>query len=106
MIEPIEEEPEVEVSDSDHEEVEINDDVEAVTHIVHVLAGYSNPQTMKIGGTLKHQSVTILIDTCSTNNFTDRKVVARLAYHIECCDKFEVKVADGWILTCDKSTQR
>ena len=106
MIEPIEDEPEVEVSDFDHEEVETNDDVEAVTHTVHALAGYSNPQTMKIGGTLKHQSVTVLIDTGSTNNFMDRKVAARLAYHIECCDKFEVKVADGRILTCDSKCSK
>ena len=106
MIEPIEDEPEVEVLDSDHEEVEINDDVEAVTHTVHALAGYSNPQTMKIGGTLKHQSVTVLIDIGSTNNFMDRKIAARLAYHIECCDKFEVKVANGRILICDSKCSK
>ena len=82
MIEPIKDEPEVEVSDFDHEEVETNDDVEAITHTVHALAGYSNPQTMKIGGTLKHQSVTVLIDTGSTNNFIDKKVTTRLVYHI------------------------
>ncbi len=106
MIEPIKEEPEVEILDSDHEEVETDDDIEAVTHIVHALAGYSNPQTMKIRGTLKHQLVTVLIDTGSTNNFIDRKVIARLAYHIECCDKFEVKVADGWILTYDSKCSK
>ena len=79
-----------------------DEDIEAITHTVHALAGYTNPQTMKIGGTLKHQPVTILIDTDSTNNFMDRKVTAQLAHHIEGCDIFK---ADGWILTYDSKGQ-
>ena len=63
-------------------------------HVVHVLAKYSNPQTMKVEELLKCQSVTILIDTSSTNNFIDSKVVVRLAYHIKRYDKFKVKVAN------------
>ena len=43
MIEPIEEESEAEVSNSDHEDVETDEDVEAITHIVHALVGFSNP---------------------------------------------------------------
>ena len=40
MIEPIEEEPEVEELDSDHKGVETDEDIEAITHIqcMHWLA--------------------------------------------------------------------
>ncbi|RZS17013.1 hypothetical protein BHM03_00049106 [Ensete ventricosum] len=37
--------------------------------MVHELADYANLQTMKIGGFLKQQPITVLIDTGSTNNF-------------------------------------
>ncbi|RZS10465.1 hypothetical protein BHM03_00041730 [Ensete ventricosum] len=67
---------------------------------VHALAGYSNPQTMKVGGLLKHQSITVLIDTGSTNNFLNSKVAARMALQIESCNKFNVEVTDGRILKC------
>ncbi|RRT42622.1 hypothetical protein B296_00027675 [Ensete ventricosum] len=64
-------------------------------YVVHALAGYSNPQTMEVGGLLKQQPITILIDTGSTNNFLNSKVAARLALQIEGCKKFDVKVTDG-----------
>ncbi|RWW81584.1 hypothetical protein BHE74_00010007 [Ensete ventricosum] len=51
--------------------------------MVHELAGYSNPQTMKVGGLLKQQPITILIDMGSTNNFLNSKVAAHMALHIE-----------------------
>ena len=54
MIEPIGEEPKPEELDSDYEGVETNEDIEAITHTVHALASYANPQTMKIRRTLKH----------------------------------------------------
>ena len=73
---------------------------------IEPLANYSNLQTMEVGGTMKHQPAIVLIDTDSTNNFMDRKVVARLAYHIEGCDRFEVKIIDGRILTCDSKCSK
>ncbi|RWW39726.1 hypothetical protein BHE74_00054915 [Ensete ventricosum] len=65
---------------------------------VHKLAGYANPQMIKVGGLLKQQPITILIDTGSTNNFLNNKVVACLVLQIEGCNKFNVKVTDGRIL--------
>ncbi|RRT47547.1 hypothetical protein B296_00037643 [Ensete ventricosum] len=50
---------------------------------MHALAGYSNPQTMKVGGLLKQQPITVLIDTSNTNNFLNSKVAARMALQIE-----------------------
>ncbi|RWV98618.1 hypothetical protein GW17_00038527 [Ensete ventricosum] len=61
--------------------------------MVHALAGYSNPQTMKVGGLLKQQPITVLIDTGSTNIFLNSKVAARMTLQIEGYDKFNVK---GW----------
>ncbi|RWV98550.1 hypothetical protein GW17_00038591 [Ensete ventricosum] len=61
---------------------------------------------MKIGGLLKYQHVTILIDTGSTNNFMNSKVAARLALQIKDCNRFDVKVADGRILKYNKKCSR
>ncbi|GAV81954.1 RVP_2 domain-containing protein [Cephalotus follicularis] len=69
--------------------------------IFHALAGYSNPQTMRINGFLKRQLVNVLIDTGSTNNFMDLKIAKRLAYRIEHCEKFEMKVTDDRTLICE-----
>ncbi|RRT43587.1 hypothetical protein B296_00036916 [Ensete ventricosum] len=38
---------------------------------------------MKVGGLLKQQPITVLIDTGSTNNFLDHKVAARMTLQIE-----------------------
>ncbi|RZS07609.1 hypothetical protein BHM03_00038471, partial [Ensete ventricosum] len=53
---------------------------------------------MEIGDFLKRQPITILIDTGSTNNFMDNKVVAQMMLQIEGCSKFDVKVANGRVL--------
>ena len=58
------------------------------------LVGYANPQTMKVGGLLKQQPITILIDTGSTNNFMNSKVAIQMALLMENCSWFDVKVAD------------
>ncbi|RWW30002.1 hypothetical protein GW17_00005446 [Ensete ventricosum] len=64
-------------------------------YAVHVLVGYSNPQTMEVGGLLKQQLIIVLIDTGSINNFLNNKVAARMALQIEGCNKFDIKVIDG-----------
>ncbi|RWW49156.1 hypothetical protein BHE74_00044714 [Ensete ventricosum] len=73
---------------------------------MHALAGYANTQTMKIDGFLKHQPITVLIDTGSTNNFMDNKVAARLTLRIEDCSRFDVKVADGRTINCSRKCPR
>ncbi|RRT43090.1 hypothetical protein B296_00018728 [Ensete ventricosum] len=55
-------------------------------------------ETMKVGGLLKQQPITILIDKGSTNNFLNSKVAARIALHIEDYSKFDVKLVNGRIL--------
>ncbi|RWW83012.1 hypothetical protein BHE74_00008490 [Ensete ventricosum] len=70
--------------------------------MVHALAGYSNPQIMKVGGLLKQQPITVVIDTGNTNTFLNSKVAARMTLHIEGYNKFDVKVTDGRILKYDQ----
>ena len=56
---------------------------------------------MKVGGLLKQQSITVLIDTGSTNNFLNSKVAVHMNLPIENCSKFVVKVTNRRILKCD-----
>ncbi|RWV90710.1 hypothetical protein GW17_00047065 [Ensete ventricosum] len=84
------------------EEEATEEEPQPTDYAVHVLAGYSNPQTMKVGGLLKQQPITILIDTGSTNNFLNSKVAAHMVLQIEVCNKFDVKVTDGRILNYDQ----
>jgi hypothetical protein len=78
----------------------IGGDDDEVTYTIHALAGYSNPQTMKVNGFLKHQQVTILIDIDSTNNFLDESIAQNFSIPTEDCEPFEVTMADGGTLTC------
>ncbi|RWW46012.1 hypothetical protein BHE74_00048091 [Ensete ventricosum] len=103
MIEPVEDvdsEPSEEGLKTKEKAME--EEPQPADYAVHVLAGYSNPQTLKVGGLLKQQPITILIDMGSTNNFLNNKVAACLVLQIEGCNKFDVKVADGRILNCDQ----
>ncbi|RWW44771.1 hypothetical protein BHE74_00049445 [Ensete ventricosum] len=54
-----------------------------IDYAVHTLAGYSNPQTTKVGGLLKQQPINVLIDTSNTNNFLNSKVAARMVLQIK-----------------------
>ena len=103
MIEPIEEEVIEHPKESlEHEEEDAEEEPQPTEVTVHTLASYSNPQTMKIGGLLKQQPITVLIDTGSSNNFLNSKVTIQMALPIENCSRFDVKVADGWILEYDR----
>ncbi|RRT35693.1 hypothetical protein B296_00046717 [Ensete ventricosum] len=61
---------------------------------------------MKVGGLLKQQPITVLIDTTSTNNFMNGKVAAQLMLQNEVCNRLDVEVTDGQILKCDKRCPR
>ncbi|RWV83481.1 hypothetical protein GW17_00054903, partial [Ensete ventricosum] len=94
MIKPIEESKHEE-KDLEYNEDDKEEEPQPADCTIHALADYANPQTMKIGGFLKQQSVTILIDTRSTNNFINSKVAARMMLPIEEYNRFDVKVVDG-----------
>ena len=101
MIEPIEVVKHSEES-LEHEEEDAEEELQPTKVTVHALVGYSNPQTMKVGGLLKQQPITVLIDTGSTNNFLSSKVAVHMTLPIENCSRFDVKVVDGWILKYDR----
>ncbi|RWW16646.1 hypothetical protein GW17_00019462 [Ensete ventricosum] len=100
IIEPIEE-SELEDVDCKFEEEDTEEDMQPLIGTIHALTDYDNLQMIKIEEFLKHQPVTILIDTGSTNNFVDSKVVAQLTLQIEDCSRFDVIIADGRILNCN-----
>ncbi|RRT39298.1 hypothetical protein B296_00012561 [Ensete ventricosum] len=57
-------------------------------------------ETMKVGGLLKQQPITVLIDT--ENTIMNSKVAVWMALPIKDCSRFDVKFADGRILKCDR----
>ncbi|RWW01855.1 hypothetical protein GW17_00035083 [Ensete ventricosum] len=71
MIEPIKEsEPKDTNLESEKEDIE--EDPQSSVSMVQALVGYTNPKAIKIGGLLKHQPITVLIDKGSTNNFMNK----------------------------------
>ncbi|RWV91129.1 hypothetical protein GW17_00046609 [Ensete ventricosum] len=107
MIEPVEDEDNKPSEEGlEPEEEAIEEEPQPADYVVHALASYSNPQTMKVGGLLKQQPITVLIDTGSTNNFLNSKVAAHFALQIEGCKKFDVKVTDDRILNYDQRCPR
>ncbi|RZR88761.1 hypothetical protein BHM03_00016381 [Ensete ventricosum] len=100
LIEPINDSKHEE-EDHEHEEV-TKEDPQSTDCMVHALVGYMNLHTMEVAGLLKQQPIAVLINTESTNNFMNSKVVARMALHIEDYNRFDIKVADGRILKCDQ----
>ncbi|RRT31287.1 hypothetical protein B296_00054295, partial [Ensete ventricosum] len=84
VIEPAEDEDnETSEEALEPKEEAMEEESQPADYAVHTLADYSNSQMMKVGGLLKQQPITVLIDTCCTNNFLNSKVVARLILQIE-----------------------
>ncbi|RWW87424.1 hypothetical protein BHE74_00003744 [Ensete ventricosum] len=80
VVEPMEDEDnEIYEEALEHKEEAMEEESQLANYAVHALAGYSNPQMMKVGGLLKQQLV-------------NSKVAARLVLQIEGCNKFDVKV--------------
>jgi hypothetical protein len=78
--------PEIDSGGSEFDDEESKDAEDLMAVPVHVLVGYSNPQTMRVRGYLKRQPVIMLIDTGNTNNFLDKDVSKRLPILVEPCD--------------------
>ncbi|RWW40773.1 hypothetical protein BHE74_00053785 [Ensete ventricosum] len=62
-----------------------NDTLQLATRTVPTLAGYRNPQKLKVKGFLEQQPIMVLVDTESTHNFMSSKVVAHLMLQKEDC---------------------
>ncbi|RZR78569.1 hypothetical protein BHM03_00003972 [Ensete ventricosum] len=103
VIEPVEDEDNKTSEKSlEPKEEAMEEESPPANNAVHALADYSNPQMMKVGGLLKQQLITILIDTSSTNNLLNSKVAACLELQIEGCNKFDIKVTNDRIFNCDQ----
>ena len=79
----------------EHKEEVTDKESQSVDITMHALAGYTNSQTMKVGGLLKQQPIIILINTESTNNFMNSMVSIRMTLPIKNCSRFDIKVTDG-----------
>lgn len=61
----------------------------------HAIAGSTTPQTMQMKGSLGRHPLVILIDSGSTHNFLDPKVVKKARLSIQGSSAMEVMVATG-----------
>ncbi|RWW53725.1 hypothetical protein BHE74_00039758 [Ensete ventricosum] len=106
MIELVEE-SEHEGEDLEYDEEDMEEEPQPADCTVHALAGYANLRMMKIGGFLKQQPVTVLIDIGSTNNFVNNKVVvdalSRLPDKVLAIEAIPDPVAIGVATTDDGS---
>ncbi|RRT79988.1 hypothetical protein B296_00022586 [Ensete ventricosum] len=91
LIEPLED---VEEEVWEHEEEVIDEEQQSIDLTMYALVDYANPQTIKVGGLMKQQPITVLIDTGSTNNFMNNKVAVLMALPMEDYSRFDVKFAD------------
>ncbi|RWW53907.1 hypothetical protein BHE74_00039551 [Ensete ventricosum] len=81
VIEPAEDEDNKTSEEAlEPKEEAMEEESQPTDYAVHALAGYSNPQTMKVGGLLKEQPITVLIDTGSTNNFLICKLIRQVSH--------------------------
>jgi len=67
---------------------------------LHALARIVAPQTLKLEGYIKKQRVIVLIDSGSTQNFIDRRVVERLNCSPYPIKNFFVMIANGGSFNC------
>ena len=79
------------------EGVSSNDTEEGLKPIIslHALLGMGDSQTMRLQGKIKNLVVIILVDTSSTHNFLDQRVVKRLGIPTQSVDTLSVSVANG-----------
>ncbi|OMP08964.1 hypothetical protein COLO4_05954 [Corchorus olitorius] len=67
---------------------------------LNALLGTSGPQTMRVFGRVKNQSVLMLIDTGSSHNFLNSSLAKRLGCHLSSMKSIPVTVANGEDLIC------
>lgn len=60
------------------------------------MSGISDYSTMRVKGVHKKRSLFMLVDSCSTHNFLDPQVAAKLGCTLLPGNNARVKVADGY----------
>lgn len=67
---------------------------------IHALSGYSSSQTTRIPGWIKHQIVSVLIDSGSTHNFISTKMARLFDWPVHQSSSFEVLETHSNRLEC------
>ncbi|XP_072953304.1 uncharacterized protein [Typha angustifolia] len=67
---------------------------------LHAYSGTAAPKTLRVNGVVKKTTVRILIDTGSTHNFIDKRLL-RIGLESEPTEGFDVTIGDGTTLRAD-----
>ena len=62
---------------------------------LHALIGINGYHTMRVQGKIKNQLVSILVDTGSTHNFVDQKIVKKAGVKLHSVNGMTITVANG-----------
>lgn len=69
---------------------------------LHALTGWTAAKTMRVTAKIGHCEVVVLIDSDSTHNFISDKVAALLHLPVIPSEPFNVRVANGQPLKCQR----
>lgn len=92
----------IELADEDEPSVEVHIDAESEEPqiSIHALTGIPSYSTMQITGTMGTRTLHILVDSGSTHNFIDEKLVKKLNCPMTSVKAMKVTVANGNQLSC------
>lgn len=67
---------------------------------LHAMLGHTSPKTLRLSGTIRNHNITILIDSSSTHNFIQERIVHFLNLPISNSNQFQVIIGNGDTLSC------
>ncbi|GAU35886.1 hypothetical protein TSUD_383780 [Trifolium subterraneum] len=73
---------------------------------LHALMGHTIPQTLKVKGQIHKSPVVLLIDSGSTHNFIQDRIVKQLGLPLQPAQSFQVLVGNGEELQCNFMCQQ
>lgn len=100
IIEDNNEEEEEETPEEHQEEHPNEEECELTVASLLTMAGTNTPQTLKIEGSIKNQKVMVLIDSGSTYNFINKKLVEQLNCFPYPIKNFPVMIANVGSVSC------
>ncbi|XP_072951725.1 uncharacterized protein [Typha angustifolia] len=72
---------------------------------MHAYTGANAPWILRVDGIVKNQMVRILINTGSTHNFMDKRMVKKIGIAIDATSRFNVALRDGTTLRANNICQ-
>ncbi|XP_071709300.1 uncharacterized protein [Rutidosis leptorrhynchoides] len=67
---------------------------------LHALLGQANPRALRMEGEIGHKSIQLMIDSGSSHNFIQERMVKYLNLALQPSDQFQVMVGNGQHLRC------